>query len=100
VVEGSWAKPALVPRLPLFEWLGFAAVEVMVALLEVNSDAQELVERSMKQQLLDGLARERGSGAWASAARGGGGRGEEQMEKEVAIVDWVALWLREEKGKR
>ena len=33
-------------------------------------------------------------------ARDGGGRGEEQMEKEVAIVDWVVLWLREEKGKR
>jgi len=33
-------------------------------------------------------------------ARDGGGRGEEQMEKEVTIVDWVALWLPEEKGKR
>ena len=33
-------------------------------------------------------------------AGGRGGRAAQQMEKEVAIVDWVVLWLREEKGKK
>ena len=68
VEEKSWAMPVPAPRLLLFEWLGFAAVQVAVALLEVNGDLEEAVERSMKQRLLDGFAWERGSGARASAA--------------------------------
>ena len=36
----------------------------------------------------------------AAKARDKGVQGTQQMEKEVAVVDWVALWLREEKGKK
>jgi hypothetical protein len=37
----------------LFEWLGFAAVEVAAALLEVNKEIEEAVERNRNQQFLD-----------------------------------------------
>ena len=39
---------------------------------------------------------------WLGAAKAGGrgGRAAQPMEKEVGIVDWVVLWLREENGKR
>ena len=39
-----------------------------------------------------------GRGFGAAEAGGRGGQGAQQIEKEVTIVDWLAL-LREEKGK-
>ena len=36
----------------------------------------------------------------AAKARDKGVQGTQQMEKEVAVVDWVVLSLREEKGKK
>jgi len=36
VVEACWLKPGPTLGPPLFEWLGFAVVEVAAALLEVD----------------------------------------------------------------
>jgi hypothetical protein len=33
----------------LFKWLGFVVVESSAALLEVNKEVEEVVERNMKQ---------------------------------------------------